>query len=277
MPTHELSSSDPATARTHRDSVAEVLDRPFAEVLVSRALLAVGHDALDVPCGTGTLIPRIAAVVGDRGSVTACEDDPYRLELARRANREIAWRRGAPEALPFDSGSFDAVLSCHGLDRRDDPIACLDEMRRVLRTGGRLSLAVRSDLDRNPLFAAVASVLGERLGGPEGRRRLAAYCAPFERSRADLWAERLERVGFMMVSIEEHRHDLDLPPLDGFLPLYLHAAGLGVALRGLSAEERDGVVAEVASVVGDQLDSAGKLPFRSFLAFGRAGPPGPRA
>jgi ubiquinone/menaquinone biosynthesis C-methylase UbiE len=43
-----------------------------------------------------------------------------------------------PRRLPYDDGTFDAVLSCGVLEHVEDPDASLDELRRVLRPGGTL-------------------------------------------------------------------------------------------------------------------------------------------
>ena len=41
-----------------------------------------------------------------------------------------------PVRLPFEDGSFDTVLSCGVLEHVENPDASLDEIRRVLRSGG---------------------------------------------------------------------------------------------------------------------------------------------
>jgi SAM-dependent methyltransferase len=58
--------------------------------------------------------------------------------------------RASAEALPFEDDSFDTVVATLVFCTVSDPEAALDEVRRVLRPGGRLLFIehVRSDIPR---------------------------------------------------------------------------------------------------------------------------------
>jgi ubiquinone/menaquinone biosynthesis C-methylase UbiE len=70
---------------------------------------------LDVACGTGILAREIAWRVGTNGSVAGLDASRGMLAVAERSSPEIEWRSGTAESLPFEEGSFDAVVSQFGL------------------------------------------------------------------------------------------------------------------------------------------------------------------
>jgi SAM-dependent methyltransferase len=82
---------------------------------------------------------------GDRGAtVTGFDSSAKMLELARRrlgpdAGLHVA-DLGSP--LPFPDGAFDDVIACLVLHYLQDWTAPLAELRRVLKPGGRLIVAV---------------------------------------------------------------------------------------------------------------------------------------
>lgn len=177
--------SETLTARTEEamHSPADVYDEQFVPalfrhwgpVLCDAANIASGQRVLDVACGTGALTVAVANRVSPGGAVVGLDANPEMLAVARRKHADIQWHAGRAESLPFVDASFDAVVSQFGLMFFDDRVAALREMQRVLRSGGRLVVAVCDALAHSPGYASLAALL-ERLFG---KRVANAFRAPF--------------------------------------------------------------------------------------------------
>ena len=120
----------------------EMMTTPVAARLVKFAGVRAGHSLLDVGCGTG-VVAITAARNGAR--VDGLDLTPELLDRAREnariANVEVDLREGDVEALPFDDGAFDVVLSQFGHMFAPRPDLALAEMIRVLKPGGRIAFA----------------------------------------------------------------------------------------------------------------------------------------
>jgi ubiquinone/menaquinone biosynthesis C-methylase UbiE len=93
---------------------------------------------LDVGCGTGVLLQRIAQ---DHAPALLEGVDPVPQMLAvarRRLAADVRLCQAWAEHLPFRDADFDVVASCNMLHYVSQPILALREMHRVLRPGGRL-------------------------------------------------------------------------------------------------------------------------------------------
>jgi SAM-dependent methyltransferase len=105
---------------------------------------------LEVGFGHGATIARAAAAVS-RGFAAGVDPSGEMCRMAARRNRaavaagRVELRQASADALPYAEGAFDKVLSVHTLyfwRELSDP---LSEMRRILKTPGRLVLGWRDD------------------------------------------------------------------------------------------------------------------------------------
>lgn len=159
---------------------------PGGEATTRRALelidVGAGDRLLDVASGTGTSALLAARELGC--SAIGLEYSAPAVDAANAAaraeglDRAVEFRRGDAEDLPFGDAEFDAVLCECSLCLFTDKRRAIEEIRRVLRPGGRLALSdVMVDRRRLPAeldgaMAAVACV-GEALSRQGSERLLA--------------------------------------------------------------------------------------------------------
>jgi SAM-dependent methyltransferase len=122
--------------------VARELVWDIGPELVRAAGVGPGQRVLDVAAGSGNAaIP--AAVAG--ADVVASDLTPESFDAGRQAAAAagvaLTWEEGDAEALPYDDGSFDVVLSCLGVMFAPHHQAAADELVRVTRPGGTIGLA----------------------------------------------------------------------------------------------------------------------------------------
>jgi len=165
-----------------------------------KAVVEPGDRVLDAACGTGDLAI-IAAKAG--GVVTGLDFSERMLDRARRKAPELKWVRGDLLALPFEDESFDSATVGFGVRNVADLAAGIEELRRVLRPGGRLAI-LEITQPRGPLrifyslwFDRIVPLLGKILPGGEAYTYLPASVRRFPGAKE--LAELMQTAGFEQV------------------------------------------------------------------------------
>jgi ubiquinone/menaquinone biosynthesis C-methylase UbiE len=103
---------------------------------------------LEIGFGPGLAIAELGRRVGDSGHVCGIDHSEVMLRLATRRNASavaagrVTLSRASVDQLPPSlGGSFDAILSVNSLGFWPAPTERLEELRRRLRSGGRIAIA----------------------------------------------------------------------------------------------------------------------------------------
>lgn len=103
-----------------------------------------GETAVDVGCGTGAEVRRLAGLVGSTGRAVGVEPHAgLRAEAEARAaaaGSAAVFVDGDVAALPFEDGSVDVVRCERVFQHLADPVDAAREIARVLAPGGRVAL-----------------------------------------------------------------------------------------------------------------------------------------
>jgi ubiquinone/menaquinone biosynthesis C-methylase UbiE len=125
---------------------------------------------LDVGCGTGYLLRELAERLPAAQILRGVDAAPQMVEVARStaSDERLEFMLGTVENLPYDSASFDLVVSATSFDHWNDQRRGLAECARVLAPDGSLVLA---DLFSRWL---VPTLIGRRRGKARTRQRFAS-------------------------------------------------------------------------------------------------------
>ena len=108
---------------------------------------------LDLATGTGD-IAALAAASHPAARVIGADFSQNMLRQAQRrfADSSIAWQACDGNALPYQDETFAAVTFGYLLRNVDDALAVLQEVRRVLRPGGRVVCLDTTPPEKNMLY-----------------------------------------------------------------------------------------------------------------------------
>ncbi|HAL49338.1 MAG: class I SAM-dependent methyltransferase [SAR202 cluster bacterium] len=144
MNQHDADAITQIERDTWNRSAASYIDRAAklttlaVDILIEAAHLTSESRALEIGCGPG----HITKMMADTGAeATGVDLAPEMVKVASELHPNIEFREAHAERLPFDAGTFDAVLVNFVFHHFARPEAVCAEIHRVLKPNGRLVFA----------------------------------------------------------------------------------------------------------------------------------------
>lgn len=242
---------------------------PWVPGLLDLAALRPGERVLDVATGTGVVARLAVRQVSPGGTVTGLDLNEAMLAEARRLRLPpgltVTWHQGSALALPFIDGTYDVVLCQQGLQVFPDRAKGLGEMRRVLRSGGRVAVSVWTG--PSPYFAAMREGLA-RYVSPDAA---ISGAAAFSLGDAAQLQELLTGSGFREVVVHHVRMTLRLPAPEDFLLRHLSAVPAADLVAAAGADVHAALVTHMTEATRPYVDGYGlAVPQEVNVAIGSA-------
>jgi len=172
-------------------------------MLLDALELQPGEQVLDIGCGGGAGTIECARIVGANGHVTGVDISDALLHVAhgRAADAKvhnITFVEADAQTDPFPGEPFDVATSKFGVMFFDDPVAAFTNIRRHLKSDGRLAFACFQSGGRNPWHAG--ATLQQFAPHPPPLAPGQIRPGPFSLGDAKTTTALLERAGFTRVA-----------------------------------------------------------------------------
>jgi SAM-dependent methyltransferase len=245
---------DTTAAQAFETFLVPTIFGPWSRLIVDQIAPKPGESLLDVACGTGAAARYAATLVAPGGFIGAIDIDPAMVAHGRTLGGAdaIDWRVGDAQILPWGDASFDIVLCAQGYQFFADRQKALREMRRVMKPGGRLAVAVFCALPYCPGHETVAAALEKHEVDTTGIQRPYSFGDPVALGDA------VQAAGFTELAVIRRFVEARFPSPEDFVER-LSAGGPSArrALEQLSPDALRQVKAEVRERLAPYIDADG--------------------
>jgi len=248
---------------------------PVSIAMIRQLGLQPGQRVLELAAGPGDTGFLASELINPAGTLVSSDASEAMLDVARaRAGqleiKNVEFVRLELEWIDLQTASVDAILCRWGLMLLIDPEAAAREMRRVLRPGGRVAVAVWEQPAANP-WAMVASKAMSELGhvappDPDGP-------GMFALATPGALEQVLEAGGFVFVHVETVDLERRYPDIRSYLEETLDLSHmLAEPFRRLDPAGQEAVVRAMQERAAPFTAEDGSITFpgRSLVAGARA-------
>jgi ubiquinone/menaquinone biosynthesis C-methylase UbiE len=161
--------SSPASDKVFSGSISKLYEmylvplifQSYAADLVERLASRSVTRVLEIAAGTGVVTRTLASVLPEGVSVIATDLNQPMLDhaCALGTARPVEWRQADAMQLPFEDGTFDAVVCQFGVMFFPEKRKAFSEARRVLRPGGVFIFNVWDRIEENEFADTVTTAL----------------------------------------------------------------------------------------------------------------------
>lgn len=255
----------------------ESMIEPIGKVLLNQAAYSASETVVDVGCGGGWTTRQIASAVGNTGFALGLDISPDLVTVAReRAQRaglaNIRFEQGdASAAMPAEA-PFDRLFSRFGTMFFAEPYPAFANLRRMLRDGGRLDIAVWAPIDENPWQRSVMGIIKEHIDLPTPQPRAPG---PFALGEQDYVVDLLQSAGFSEIGFNAWTGDQRVggpgsDPLSA-ARFVLDGMHIGDLVRPSGAAVREAIEQHLVELFGRHRDKDGvRMEAKAWLVSARA-------
>ena len=273
-----MSTQDPSSARAEmldrwergaegwRRRADDIMDfgRAVSDWIIEELDLRPGQRVLELAAGPGDTGFIAAERVAPGGTLICSDASEAMLDVARERARalgldNVEFLLLQLEWIDLETASVDAAMCRWALMLLVDPAAALQEIRRVLRPGGRFATAVWDVPEHNPWATIPTKALIE-LGHAEQPDREAP--GMFRLADPSRLRELMESAGFVEVRLDTVKIDRPRPSLDEYLAEQLDLSlGFAETRQKLDEGQWDEVRRRVAELAEPFMAEDGSVTF----------------